>query len=117
MPEYDEWDRIEPNPSYDSRPGVDHTCCTQMNGVCIGWHCSNCGEASSSQGHFGRCDPEAVRLHQEWKEERARAKAALVPTGEEIATGLAPGFDALLTARLGEEFAKLAETHIERGEN
>ena len=25
VPEYDEWDRIQPNPSYESRPGVDHT--------------------------------------------------------------------------------------------
>lgn len=117
MPEYDEWDRIQPNPSYESRPGVDHTRCTQMNGVCIGWHCANCGESSSSQGHFGLCDPEKVALHQAWKEERARAKAARV---RELLADDAPEVDGLVLADLRQRLAAIADhdgAHIVRGEN
>jgi len=118
---------VEPHPNYPGRPGVDHTRCTQMGGVCVGWHCSKCGEPSSSQGHFGHCDPEKVALHQEWLAERASLASdlpellgeqsnRLAPTGEEITTGLAEGFDDLLGARLTEEFDKLHDTYVADGE-
>lgn len=60
------------------RPGVTHALCTQMNGECVGYHCPECGQGCSSQGHFGRCDPEQVAIHQAWLRDRTAPEPHLL---------------------------------------
>lgn len=36
----------------DAFPDESHIMCRQINGVPCGWHCANCGRASSYQGHL-----------------------------------------------------------------
>lgn len=38
--------------------------CSQINGVCVGFHCAWCGEPCSSQGHFG-CPRKPGQVHVE----------------------------------------------------
>lgn len=100
--------------------------CSRINGKCVGWHCSRCGEPCSSQGHFGMCKPEQVTAHERALEAmRAIERARLVPTARELLADDSPEIDGLVMAdRLARLEALAAEMrngdredHIVRGEN
>jgi len=40
--------------AYKGKDDCDSPVCTRLSsGHCVGWHCANCDEPSSHQGHFG----------------------------------------------------------------
>lgn len=83
-------------------PNVSHMMCRQMNGECVGWHCSICGQPCGDQGHFDMCKPEDIEAYDAHK----KMIASLAVTGRQLLADPDANIDGLLLANLAEQYAE-----------